>query len=187
MFDAYKRIFTRLGLEFRAVAADTGAIGGDAQPRVPGHRRHGRGPHRLVPGLRLRRQYRTRQAVPLIARRAAPAQELRKNPHTGHHTLRGRRDSARRADRDNGQVSRTGDAEKEGKTELWLLMLRGDHELNEVKASKLPGLSEGFRFATEAEIVEHFGCVPGYLGPIGLKKPLHIVADLTVANMSDFV
>jgi prolyl-tRNA synthetase len=78
-------------------------------------------------------------------------------------------------------------AEKEGKTELWLLMLRGDHELNEVKASKLPGLGDGFRFATEAEIVEHFGCLPGYLGPIGLKKPLHIVADLTVANMSDFV
>ena len=78
-------------------------------------------------------------------------------------------------------------AEKEGKTELWLLMLRGDHELNEVKASKLPGLKDGFRFATEAEIIEHFGCVPGFLGPIGLKKPVHVVADLTVANMSDFI
>ena len=66
-------------------------------------------------------------------------------------------------------------------------LVRGDHELNEVKANKVPGLKNGFRFATESEIVEHFGCKPGYLGPIGLKKPVHVVADRTVANMSDFV
>ena len=71
--------------------------------------------------------------------------------------------------------------------EIWLLLLRGDHDLNEIKASKVPGPGQGFRFATEGEIVEHFGCKPGYLGPIGLKKPVKIVADRTVANMSDFV
>jgi prolyl-tRNA synthetase len=66
------------------------------------------------------------------------------------------------------------------------LLLRGDHELNEVKANKIPGLAN-YRFATEAEIVEWFGTLPGYLGPINTKKPVHIVADRTVANMADFV
>ncbi|MFX6040622.1 YbaK/EbsC family protein, partial [Acinetobacter baumannii] len=70
--------------------------------------------------------------------------------------------------------------------EIWLLLLRGDHELNEVKASKIPGLST-YRFANEAEIVEWFGTPPGYLGPIGTKKPVKVVADRTVANMADFV
>jgi len=67
-----------------------------------------------------------------------------------------------------------------------LLLLRGDHELNEVKASKVPGLAN-FRFATEAEILEWFGTPPGYLGPIGTQKPLKVVADRTVAAMSDFI
>ena len=55
---------------------------------------------------------------------------------------------------------------------IWLLLVRGDHALNEVKAGKLEPLKGGFRFATEAEIHEHFGCRPGYLGPIGLAKPV---------------
>ncbi len=69
---------------------------------------------------------------------------------------------------------------------IWLLMLRGDHDLNEIKASRLPGLA-GYRMATEAEIVEWFGTPPGYLGPIGTRKPVKVIADRTVANMSDFV
>ncbi|HCN90702.1 MAG TPA: proline--tRNA ligase, partial [Oxalobacteraceae bacterium] len=69
---------------------------------------------------------------------------------------------------------------------VWLLLLRGDHDLNEIKAGKIPGLAD-FRFATDAEIVEWFGTTPGYLGPIGTRKPVKVVADRTVANMSDFV
>jgi prolyl-tRNA synthetase len=72
-------------------------------------------------------------------------------------------------------------------TAIWLVLIRGDHELNEVKVSKVAGLNGGFRFATEAEILQHFGCKPGYLGPIGTVKPVTVVADRTVANMSDFV
>ena len=64
--------------------------------------------------------------------------------------------------------------------------MRGDHELNEIKAAKIPGLAN-YRFANEAEIVEWFGTPPGYLGPIDPKKPIKVVADRTVANMSDFV
>jgi prolyl-tRNA synthetase len=73
------------------------------------------------------------------------------------------------------------------KTQVWLLLLRGDHDMNEVKLGKLPGLNTGFRFATLEEIEAHFGCKPGYLGPVGLKKPLNIVADREVAVMSDWI
>jgi prolyl-tRNA synthetase len=72
-------------------------------------------------------------------------------------------------------------------TTVWLLLVRGDHSLNEVKAGKVPGLKEGFRFATVPEIEEHFGCRPGYLGPVGTRKPVRVVADRTVAAMHDFI
>ena len=72
------------------------------------------------------------------------------------------------------------------KTQVWLLLLRGDHDMNEVKVGKLPGLAD-FRFATVPEIEDHFGSKPGYLGPIGLKKPLKIVADRDVAVMADWI
>jgi prolyl-tRNA synthetase len=75
---------------------------------------------------------------------------------------------------------------EEGEPQIWLLLLRGDHELNEIKASKVPGLAD-FRFATEGEILRAFGTPPGYLGPIGMKQPVKVVADRTVAAMSDFV
>jgi prolyl-tRNA synthetase len=73
------------------------------------------------------------------------------------------------------------------KSTVWLLLVRGDHDLNEVKAGKVEGLKGGFRFATVAEIEDHFGCKPGYLGPLNLRKPVKIVADRTVARMADFV
>ncbi len=65
--------------------------------------------------------------------------------------------------------------------------MRGDHSLNEIKAGKVDGLKGGFRFATVAEIEQHFGCKPGYLGPIGTRQPVKVVADRTVAAMSDFI
>jgi prolyl-tRNA synthetase len=80
-----------------------------------------------------------------------------------------------------------GDVEKPMAPEVWLVLIRGDHELNEIKVSKVAGLDQGFRFATEAEIVDYFGCKPGYLGPIGTRRPVHVVADRTVAYMNDFV
>ncbi|RYF55562.1 MAG: proline--tRNA ligase, partial [Comamonadaceae bacterium] len=76
---------------------------------------------------------------------------------------------------------------EKGPVKIWLLLLRGDHELNEIKASKIEGLKNGFRFATEREIEETFGCLPGYLGPINTRAPVTVVADLTVANMADFI
>jgi len=186
MFDAYMRIFRRLGLEFRAVAADTGAIGGSRSHEFQVIADTGEDLIAWCPDSDYAANIELAQATALIADRAAPAQALEKAPTPG--TVRCEDVAALLG----LPIERTVKSvvlatDKEDKTELWLLMLRGDHELNEVKASKLTGLKDGFRFATEAEIVEHFGCKPGYLGPVGLKKPVHVVADLTVANMSDFV
>jgi prolyl-tRNA synthetase len=72
------------------------------------------------------------------------------------------------------------------KTRVWLLLLRGDHDMNEVKVGKVDGLAN-FRFATLAEIEDHFGCQPGYLGPLNLKKPVSLVVDREVAVMSDWI
>jgi prolyl-tRNA synthetase len=86
-------------------------------------------------------------------------------------------------------VLATDQADDQGKTvstQVWLLLLRGDHDMNEVKVGKLPGLAN-FRFATVAEIEAHFGCKPGYLGPINLKQPVRMVADAEVAVMSDWI
>jgi prolyl-tRNA synthetase len=74
-----------------------------------------------------------------------------------------------------------------GKDQICLLLVRGDHEVNEVKASKLPILKNGYRLATEEEISEYFGTKPGFLGPINTAKAIHVIADRTVANMHDWV
>ena len=73
------------------------------------------------------------------------------------------------------------------KTTIWLLLVRGDHDMNEVKVGKLPGFEGGFRFATLTEIESHFGCKPGYLGPVKLQQALKVVADRDVAVMHDWI
>jgi prolyl-tRNA synthetase len=84
-------------------------------------------------------------------------------------------------------VDAANDAPAGTPAKIVLLLVRGDHDLNEIKASKLPALAGGFRFASEAEIVSAFGTPPGYLGPIGTKQPVIVIADRTVAAMNDFV
>src|SRR5690606_29230665 len=125
------------------------------------------------------------EALPLIAQRGAPGAPLAKTPTPS----RARCEDV--AELLGLPLERTVKSlvlavDAPAATQLWLLLVRGDHELNEVKAAKVPGLA-GFRFATEAEIVEHFGSPPGYLGPIGTRRPVQVVADRTVAAMSDFV
>jgi prolyl-tRNA synthetase len=73
------------------------------------------------------------------------------------------------------------------KSQVWLLLLRGDHDMNEVKVGKVPGLNAGFRFATVPEIEAHFGCKPGYLGPLNLRQPVRVIADREVAVMADWI
>jgi prolyl-tRNA synthetase len=84
-------------------------------------------------------------------------------------------------------TDRTDEAGQVVQTQVWLLLLRGDHDMNEIKAGKVPGLDVGFRFATVPRSIDHFGTKPGYLGPIGLKKPVKVVADREVAAMADWI
>lgn len=184
MFDAYTKIFTRFGLKFRAVAADNGAIGGTGSHEF--HVIASTGEDALVycPTSDYAANIEAAEAL-AAGERGAATQPLTRTSTPGktkceavaelldiplqHHVK---------------SIALT--VENEGKKTYFLLLLRADHELNEIKVSKVPGLKE-FRFSTEAEIVEAYGTVPGYLGPINTKLPVTVVADRTVANMADFV
>ncbi len=185
MYDAYVRIFQRFGLQFRAVAADTGAIGGKSSHEF--HVIADTGEDALVycPSSDYAANMEAAEALPLIGSRAAAAESLTKTPTPGKEKCE---DVAALLGLPLERTVKSVVLAVEGEkgVELWILLIRGDHELNEVKVNKIAGLAE-YRFATEAEIIEWFGSKPGYLGPIGTKKPVKIVADRTVANMSDFV
>ena len=201
MFEAYTRIFTRMGLAFRAVAADTGAIGGSASHEFQVIADTGEDAIAYCPQSEFAANIELAEAVPLLEARAPAAAPLTKTSTPGRstcaevaeflglalsHTVKSLVLAV-----DEREMPKDGadDPDFRGRivaTRIFLLLVRGDHDLNEVKAGKVPGL-EGFRFATEAEIIEHFGTPPGYLGPIGMVKPVTVVADRTVARMSDFV
>lgn len=192
MYAAYVRIFERMGLVFRAVAADTGAIGGDRSHEFQVIADTGEDAIAYCPDSDYAANVELAEALPLLAERAAPTQPLAKTPTPGKSTCE---DVAALLKLPLTQtvkslVLATDEKNERGdvaKTTVWLLLVRGDHSLNEVKAGKVDGLKDGYRFATSAEIEDHFGCKPGYLGPIGLKKPVRLVVDRTVAAMSDFV
>jgi prolyl-tRNA synthetase len=186
MFDAYVRVFTRIGLEFRAVAADNGSIGGSGSHEFHVIADTGEDAIAYCPTSDYAANVEAAEALPLIATRAAPAEEMKKTATPGKAKCEAV------AELLDIPLQRTIKSivlatENEGaEATIWLLMLRGDHSLNDIKTIKLPGLKD-YRFATETEIVDTFGTPPGYLGPIGTKKPVKVIADRTVANMSDFV
>jgi len=192
MFKAYCAIFDRMNLRYRAVAADTGAIGGDASHEFQVIANTGEDAIVYCPESDYAANIELAEALPLIAHRAAPAQSMVKTPTPGKSTCE---DVAALLKLPLAQTVKSlvlatdekSDAGDVMRTTLWLLLVRGDHDLNEVKAGKVDGLKGGFRFATVAEIEDHFGTKPGYLGPIGTKKKIKIVADRTVAQMSNFV
>ena len=196
MYAAYTRIFERLGLQFRAVAADTGAIGGDRSHEFQVIADTGEDAIVYCPTSDYAANIELAEALSLIAQRGAATVALEKVATPGKSTCP---DVAELLNLPLTQtvkslVLATDETNEQGeivKTTIWLLLVRGDHDLNEVKAGKLEladgtGLKAGFRFATESEIVAHFGTKPGYLGPVGVKN-VKVIADRTVANMSDFV
>lgn len=192
MFDAYKRIFDRFGLQYRAVAADTGSIGGDASHEFQVIADTGEDALIYCPTSNYAANIELAEALPLLASRATASQPMAKTPTPGKATCA---DVAQLlglplAQTVKSLVLATDEKNEAGdivKSTVWLLLVRGDHDLNEVKTGKVPGLKDGWRFATVAEIEDHFGCKPGYLGPVGTKKPVKVIADRTVANMADFV
>ncbi len=187
MFDAYQRIFTRLGLNFRAVNADNGAIGGTGSQEFHVIADTGEDAIAYCPSSDYAANIETAEALSLIAARAAATQEMASVATPGQTKCE---DLAKflkvPLEKTVKSIVLAVDSAEGAPAQLFLLMVRGDHELNEVKASKVAGLTD-FRFATEAEIIDHFGTPPGYLGPVKTKKSVTVVADRTVANMSDFV
>jgi prolyl-tRNA synthetase len=192
MFAAYKRIFERFGLAYRAVAADTGAIGGDLSHEFQVIADTGEDAIIYSPTSDYAANIELAEALPLGGERAAPTEALEKVYTPKAHTCAGVAELlGLPIERTIKSLVMAAEERDEAgdlvKVTLWLLMVRGDHELNEVKAGKIDGLKGGFRFATPAEIDAHFGCKPGSIGPVGPKLPVKIVADRTVARMSDFV
>jgi len=185
MFDAYTRIFQRLGLNFRAVNADNGAIGGTGSQEFHVIADTGEDAIAYCPSSDYAANIETAEALSLIASRGAATQAMALTPTPGQVKCEEVAQFLKCSiEKTVKSIVLAVDQEEDAK--LFLLLIRGDHELNEIKASKVPGLTD-FRFATEAEIIEYFGTPPGYLGPVKTKKPLTIVADRTVANMSDFI
>ena len=192
MFAAYTRIFERMGLTFRAVAADNGSIGGVRSHEFQVIADTGEDAIIYCPTSDYAANIEMAEAVAPSAPRAAPAAALVKTSTPGKATCEDvaallgvpLQHTVKSLVLATDETNDTGDVLN---TTVWLLLVRGDHSLNEIKASKVEGLNKGFRFATGAEIDTHFGCKPGYLGPIGPKKPFKVVADRTVAQMSDFI
>jgi prolyl-tRNA synthetase len=192
MYAAYTRIFERMGLNFRAVAADNGAIGGVRSHEFQVIADTGEDAIIYCPTSDYAANIEMAEAVAPAAPRAAPSVALVKTPTPGKSTCEDvaallgvtLQHTVKSLVLATDETTEAGDVLK---TTVWLLLVRGDHALNEIKAGKVPGLRNGFRFANAAEIDAHFGCKPGYLGPIGLREPVKVVADRTVAQMSDFI
>jgi len=191
MFDAYVRIFERIGLNFRAVAADTGAIGGSLSHEFQVIADTGEDLIVYEPDSDYAANIELAKAPTLIQKRNAPTQELKKvaTPNATKCELVAEQLGLNLTQTVKAVVIATDDnaTATSAQTKIWLLLVRGDHDINEVKISKLPGLGNGYRPATEEEILTHFDCKPGYLGPVGLNPAVEVIADTTVANMSDFV
>ena len=185
MFDAYTRIFQRLGLNFRAVNADNGAIGGTGSQEFHVIADTGEDAIAYCPSSDYAANIETAEALSLIASRGAASEAMALTPTPGQVKCEEVAQFLKCSIEKTVKSIVLAVDQEEG-AKLFLLLIRGDHELNEIKASKVPGLTD-FRFATEAEIIEYFGTPPGYLGPVKTNKPLTIVADRTVANMNDFI
>ncbi|MES2509610.1 MAG: proline--tRNA ligase [Pseudomonadota bacterium] len=191
MATAYRRIFDRFGLTYRAVAADSGAIGGDLSEEFQVIAATGEDAIVYCPGSDYAANMEKAEALAPQGERKTASQPLTKTATPGKATCADVAEllSIPLASTVKSLVLATDtldDAGKVAKTQVWLLLLRGDHDMNEVKVGKVEGLA-GFRFATLPEIEEHFGCKPGYLGPLNLKKPVRLVVDREVAVMADWV
>ncbi|MEO7390543.1 MAG: proline--tRNA ligase [Ramlibacter sp.] len=192
MAKAYRAIFDRFGLTYRAVAADSGAIGGDLSEEFQVIAATGEDAIVYCAASNYAANMEKAEALPPQAPRQAGSQSLSKTPTPGKSTCAEVADLLKvpLATTVKSLVLATDQLNQRGEianSQVWLLLVRGDHDMNEIKVGKVPGLDAGFRFATVAEIVEHFGTKPGYLGPIGLKKPVKVVVDREVAVMADWV
>ena len=179
MYDTYTRIFTRLGLRFRAVAADTGAIGGTGSHEFQVLADSGEDAIAYSSGSDYAANIDLAEALAPAAARPAPAEPMRKVPTPGKTRCEEVAALLKLP------LERTVKAIAVMQhAQFVLLLVRGDHELNEVKTQKAIG---AFRFALETEMRSALGAPPGYLGPVGVAAQVRVVADRSVAAMGDFV
>ncbi|GAA4999556.1 proline--tRNA ligase [Pseudoluteimonas lycopersici] len=185
MYDTYGRIFTRLGLEHRAVSADTGAIGGSASHEFQVIADSGEDTILYSDGSDYAANVEMAEAVSPGAR-AAATEAMRKIDTPTQKTCE---DVAallgiplQRTVKSVAVIGKDAD----GNDAFVLALVRGDHVVNEIKLGKLDGMAD-YRLATEAEILEHLGSEPGFLGPVNPRKAIRVVADRSVAAMHDFV
>jgi prolyl-tRNA synthetase len=181
MYDAYARIFTRLGLKFRPVAADTGPIGGKASHEFQVLAESGEDAIAYCANSDYAANVELAEAVAPGVHRAAPAEPLQKLPTPGKSTCE---EVAELLHLPLGRTVKCIMLNAAGRVHM--LLIRGDHSLNEVKVGKIPALNN-FRWASDAEIVAATGCAPGYLGPVGISADMPLIVDRTVALMSDFI
>ncbi|MEN9764824.1 MAG: hypothetical protein RL397_779 [Pseudomonadota bacterium] len=198
MFTAYSKIFDRLGLRYRAVAADTGAIGGSRSHEFQVVADTGEDAIVYCPASDYAANIELAEGLPLLSERAAASAPMQTIPTPGKSTcadvaaflglpITQTVKSIVLATDPPTDKSHPGKAATPGGAKIFLLLVRGDHDLNEVKVGKLAPFAEGFRFATVDEIVANFGTEPGYLGPVSLPATVTMIADRTVALMANFV
>jgi prolyl-tRNA synthetase len=191
MYATYCRIFERLGLDFRPVQADTGSIGGTGSHEFHVLAQSGEDDIAFSDTSDFAANVEMAEALAPATARAAASETMRE---VSTPTQTACADVAAllgipvtRMVKAVALVAETqADAKAQKVKHFVLCLLRGDHDLNEVKAGKLDGLKD-FRFASEAEIVEALGCKPGFIGPVQVSEKVRVIADRTVAAMSDFV
>ncbi|ACJ19181.1 proline--tRNA ligase [Coxiella burnetii] len=180
MFDAYRRIFTRLGLNFRAVLADTGAIGGDYSHEFQVLADVGEDTVVYSDESDYAANIEKAAAQAPQGERVKPVAEMKKIATPGVRTIKQLADKANILPEKGVKTLIV----KGDESSLIALILRGDHELNDVKAQHLPGVAFPLQFADEKEIREAIGCGPGSLGPVNLPIPL--IVDRDAAQLVDF-
>ncbi|HXY98195.1 MAG TPA: proline--tRNA ligase [Steroidobacteraceae bacterium] len=181
MYDAYTRIFTRTGLIFRAVRADSGAIGGDVSQEFHVLAASGEDAIVFSDADDYAANLEAAAALPPAEPRPAPREELRKVATPGARTIE---DLARFLKVDPARCVKTLIVEGAGGGVV-ALVVRGDHELNAVKAQKLPGVASPLQLASAERVRAATGTEPGYVGLVGLECPIY--ADYAALALADFV
>ncbi len=185
MHTAYCNIFNRIGLDFRPVLADTGSIGGSSSHEFHVLADSGEDDIAFSTGSDYAANVELAEAIAPATARPAPSMELSKVATPGQHTIE---QVSKSLQIQPSQVLKTlivlGEADDDGNQPLIALVLRGDHELNELKAEKLPGVASPLQFAGEAQIKQALGCLPGSIGPVGLSIP--VLVDRSAAVVADF-
>ena len=182
MYDAYSRIFTRLGLAFRAVDADTGAIGGSASHEFQVLADAGEDALAFSDGSAYAANIELAEAVAPPGERPAPSAPLTRVDTPTQRTID---DVTSFLGVPASQVVKT--ILVRGREGLVALCVRGDHDLNEVKAAHLPELPDESELASEAEILAAIGTRPGFIGPVGLPDTIPVIVDRSAAVLADFV